>query len=140
MATADWVILSQMAAVVFLLGGHLIVKWIERRRRVDSKLEFPALETLFICELGQDTDIFGATHAEAIANFAREAPQEEKDQLLRDITEFEQRFHNCLDEAFRRWFNGGDVNYYFDMIRAIVNDPDCYKQYDDSGNMRPPVD
>jgi len=130
MTGLDWVLLSQFVAAVVLLGGQLVTSRMELRRSAEYKLEFPALESLFSVELGQDTDIFGATHAEAIANFARDAPQEEKDQLLRDISEFEQRFHDCLDEAFRRWFNGGNANYYFSMIRAIVADPNCYKKYE----------
>jgi len=92
---------------------------------------FPMLMSVMDGAYDQDGDLIGDTPPQAIANIVRTSRQEEKDQLLRDITEFEQRFHDCLDEAFRRWFRGGNPSYYFGMIRAIVADPDNYKLYEE---------
>jgi len=94
--------------------------------------EFAALSSLLTFELGEDMDEFGESVPEAIAAFVQTPDPERNAQLLRDMDAFSSRFQDCLEEAFLRWF-GRDVpsvKKLFDMIRAIVNDPDCYKQFE----------
>jgi len=97
--------------------------------------EYMELSSLLTFELGQDREPSDSVPF-ILAEFARSTSQEEKDKLFREMDQFTERFHNCLDEALLRWFGGGSIKL-FDMIRAIVNDPDSYKQFDDAGNIRP---
>jgi len=61
-----------------------------------NQKQFAALKMLMDVELGQDMDLFGETIPAAIADFARNSQQSDRDQLLRDMDEFTQRFHDCL--------------------------------------------
>jgi hypothetical protein len=89
-----------------------------------------ALKMLMDVELGQDMDLFGETTPAAIADFARNSQQSDRGQLLRDMDEFTQRFHDCLEEAFDRWFGGRNPRQFFDMVRAIIADPECYVRFE----------
>ena len=97
----------------------------------EDKKKFPVLESLLSCELGQDTDLFGDTQPHAIANWARMATQEEKDALLRELEGVTQGSHDEFNDASSELFGFEKTCPVFDMIRAIVTDPNCYKQYDD---------
>jgi len=96
----------------------------------EDKRKFPILEDLLGCELGQDTDLFGDTQPQAIANWARLATQEEKDKLLREIEGVTQGFHEELSDRSSELFGMENADPVFDMIRAITLDPECYKRYD----------
>lgn len=92
--------------------------------------KFPVLEGLLGCELGQDTDLFGDTQPQAIANWARLATQEEKDALLREIEEVTHGSHQEFNDRSSELFGLENADPVFDMIRAITLDLECYKQYE----------
>jgi len=106
--------------------------------------EYPCLSNLMLAYLNQDWDMEYESIPEGIADYARIATQAQRDQLFRDMDAFTERFQDSLDAAFVEWWEmhidlarPPQTAVYFYMIRAIVNDPDCYKQYENPGNMRP---
>jgi len=74
-----------------------------------------------------------ANRPAALADYARTMDQDERIDLLCDITEFEQRFGPSAEaEATRRWDRPGHQTFIqcLNMIRAIVTEPNRYKQYE----------
>jgi len=114
----------------------------------DINKEYPSLSNLMLAHLNPDWDMEANSIPEVIANYARIATQARRDQLFRDIDAFIKRFRDNLNAAFVEWWElhietarpPKTALEFFDMIRAIVTDPECYKQYEDSGNVQPPPD
>jgi len=85
-----------------------------------------------------------ASIPEGIADYAR-LHADNKEQLFREMDEFTKRYPDTLGKEFVKWWgfhiempcSPKTVVQFFDMIRAIVNDPSCYKQHENSGNVRP---
>ena len=73
----------------------------------------------------------------AIADTVGAFTQSDRDQLLRELDDFEKRFPGLVDVALAGRFKCSNGQHFLDMIRAIMNDPNCYKQYENPGNMRP---
>jgi len=134
----DWPLLTIELTSCLIVGGLYL--FMTRKARKEERaaalatsncvLEYPILEGLLGCELGQDTDLFGDTQPQAIANWARLASQEERDKLLREIEEVTHGSHDAFDDASSELFGLKKADPVFDMIRAITLDPDCYRQYD----------
>lgn len=108
----------------------------------DDDNEFEALDTLIRAYLHQDMEIDADTMPEAISNVSRLEGDAYKNALRSAMDRFEHRHHNRLEEAFaeRYWFDfvpdGPDesVPKFFDMVRAILDDPESYRRFED-----PPV-
>ena len=66
----------------------------------------------------------------SIADTVGAFTQSDRDQLLLELDDFNARFHDCLDDAFSERFKHSNAKRYLDMIRAIVADPNCYKQFE----------
>jgi len=99
--------------------------------------EYPALAHLMLAYLHQDRDMEADTIPEVIANYAR-SHAADREQLLRDMEEFTQRFRDCLNEAFVKWWqlhiemgkNPKTAVQFFDMIRSIVANPEGYWRFE----------
>jgi len=99
--------------------------------------EYPALARLMLAYLHQDRNMETDTIPEVIANYAR-SHAADREQLLRDMEEFTQRFRDCLNEAFVKWWqlhiemgkNPKTAVQFFDMIRSIVANPEGYWRFE----------
>ena len=137
-AEMDWLKETLHALLPMIAGGLFLsmIRWVTRQDRLAALAasncvqKYPILEGLLSGELGQDTDLFGDTQPQAIANWARLATQDEKDKLVREIEEVTQGFHEEFNDRSSELFGMENTDPVFDMIRAITLDPDCYKRYE----------
>jgi len=66
----------------------------------------------------------------SIADTVGAFQQSDKDQLLREISDFKAQFPDNLDHAFNTRFKTTNAKHFLDMISAIVADPNRYKDYE----------
>lgn len=100
--------------------------------------EFDALAGLIGSYLHQDMDLEYETVPEAIAGYSRVSEASRKEQLLRDMDAFLERYHNSLEAEFAKRYGfdftpdiiGQSVPEFFDMVRTILADPESYARYE----------
>lgn len=100
--------------------------------------DFPALSGLLGNYFHQDMDLEFDSEAEAIAEYAKVTAEPRKRQLLDDMEAFLERHHNDLDGELARRYQldvgpnetGQTVPEFFDMIRAIIADPESYVRFE----------
>jgi len=105
----------------------------------DEMPEFKELGNLIGAYLGQDMeDLIADTVPEAIVDYVKTTLPAHREAVLREMEDFIHRYHNNAEAEFeRRWgyeytpdcFKKQTTVEFFDMIRAIFADPECYKRY-----------
>lgn len=99
--------------------------------------EFEFLRQMIGGYLHQDMDLEADSVPEAIAVFARHADAPMRDGVVSDMQSFMQQYHNRAADEFAQRFGrdftpdeiGQSVGEFFEMVNAILIDPDSYQQF-----------
>lgn len=97
-----------------------------------SDTEFDGLNHLVWAYLHQDMDLEADTVPEEAAIHARVGGEAAGNALRAAMQLFEMRYHNDLEDEFKRrfWFDfdpeqgGLSITEFFDMVRSILVDPE----------------
>lgn len=102
---------------------------------------FRALDILIHAYFHQDMDLEAGSVPEAVANLARVEAHGFQSELRSAMARFELRYHNALEDAFMQRYQydylpdgpGQSVSGFFNMVRAILDDPEGYRAFEDAG-------
>jgi len=107
--------------------------------------DFDGLGQLIGGYLNQDMELWAETVPEAISIYARETGSAAHNELYREMDLFLKQYDTQLEEKFKKryWFDftpddiGQTVPEFFAMVRTIIANPDCYRQYETDTPDRP---
>jgi len=112
--------------------------WVFPQGKNITDEDFPQIFGIVGAYLHQDMDIDYETVPEALAAYARVIDQAEKQALFAEMTHFLERYHDDPEGEFDRRYGfdftpsiiGQTVPQFFDMLRAIIADPDSYRRFE----------